>query len=138
MNSAHVRRQEAPPPSHIVYAAMDIVCKKRSGPNGDPPEGCSIEAMDNVKPEPSRCVRAASVARHTRCLWKSAPSARQALAIRWLIDVRPQAWRSTRWTERLSGELMDAANNRGCSRQEARRHAPDGGGQQAPSAHYRW
>ena len=31
--------------------------------------------------------------------------------------------------DRLSGELIDASNNRGQCRQEARRHAPDGRGQ---------
>ena len=49
----------------------------------------------------------------------------RALAIRWLITAARGRNEPT-MTGRLSGELMDAANNRGTRRQEARRHPQDG------------
>ena len=49
----------------------------------------------------------------------------RALAIRWLITAARGRNEPT-MQGRLSGELMDAANNRGSRRQEARRHPQDG------------
>src|SRR5215207_3046634 len=77
----------------IVYAAMDTI-KRRMGQNADPLRAFH-EAMDNVKPAVE--VR---------------PERRQALAIRWLIESARKRGEHT-MEERLSGELLDAANNRG-------------------------
>ena len=49
----------------------------------------------------------------------------RALAIRWIITAARNRNEPT-MQGRLSGELMDAASNRGTRRQEARRHAQDG------------
>ncbi len=46
--------------------------------------------------------------------------------IRWLDRCCPQAQRERPWSSACSDELLDASNNRGSCRQEARRHAQDG------------
>jgi small subunit ribosomal protein S7 len=63
------------------------------------------------------------------------PERRQALAIRWLIR-RPRPQRNT-MVERLSGELMDAANNRGSAvkkREDTHKMADAN----RAFSHYRW
>jgi small subunit ribosomal protein S7 len=61
---------------------------------------------------------------------------RQALAIRWLIDTARKRGEST-MIERLSGELMDAAGNRGAAvkkREDTHRMAEAN----KAFSHYRW
>ena len=61
---------------------------------------------------------------------------RQALAIRWLITAA-RARNETTMIDRLSGELMDAANNRGTAvkkREDTHRMAEAN----RAFAHYRW
>ncbi len=93
----------------IVYAAMDTL-KRRVGPNGDPLR-MFHDAMDNVKPAVE--VRSRRVGGATyQVPVEVRPDRRQALAIRWLIESARKRGENT-MEERLSGELMDAANNRG-------------------------
>jgi small subunit ribosomal protein S7 len=118
---------------HIVYAAMDAL-KKRSGPNGDPLR-LFHEAMDNVKPAVE--VRSRRVGGATyQVPVEVRPERRQALAIRWLIESARKRGEHT-MEERLSGELMDAANNRGSAvkkREDTHRMAEAN----KAFSHYRW
>ena len=54
----------------------------------------------------------------------------QALAIRWYHEAARKRSENT-MVDRLSGELLDAANNRGRGGQEEGRHPSYGGGQQS-------
>ncbi|CAH0308290.1 30S ribosomal protein S7 [Roseomonas sp. CECT 9278] len=118
---------------HIVYGAMETL-KKRSGPNGDPLR-LFHEAMDNVKPAVE--VRSRRVGGATyQVPVEVRPERRQALAIRWLIESARKRGEHT-MEERLSGELMDAANNRGSAvkkREDTHRMAEAN----KAFSHYRW
>ena len=64
------------------------------------------------------------------------PLRRQALAIRWIIDIARKRSENT-MVERLSGELLDAANNRGAAvkkREDTHRMAEAN----KAFSHYRW
>ena len=75
------------------------------------------QALDNVAPHVE--VRSRRVGGATYQVPVDVrPERRQALAIRWLIAAARKR-NETTMVERLSGELMDAANNRGTRRQEA-------------------
>ena len=117
----------------IVYAAMDTL-KRRAGANADPLR-VFHEAMDNVKPAVE--VRSRRVGGATyQVPVEVRPERRQALAIRWLIDSARKRGEST-MEERLSGELMDAANNRGTAvkkREDTHRMAEAN----KAFSHYRW
>ena len=117
----------------IVYAAMDTL-KKRMGQNGDPLR-VFHEAMDNVKPAVE--VRSRRVGGATyQVPVEVRPERRQALAIRWLIDSARKRGENT-MEERLSAELMDAANNRGTAvkkREDTHRMAEAN----KAFSHYRW
>jgi small subunit ribosomal protein S7 len=117
----------------IVYAAMDTL-KRRVGPQGDPLR-LFPEAMDNVKPAVE--VRSRRVGGATyQVPVEVRPERRQALAIRWLIEASRKRGENT-MEERLSGELMDAANNRGTAvkkREDTHRMAEAN----KAFSHYRW
>ena len=117
----------------IVYAAMDTL-KRRAGANADPLR-VFHEAMDNVKPAVE--VRSRRVGGATyQVPVEVRPERRQALAIRWLIESARKRGEST-MEERLSGELMDAANNRGTAvkkREDTHRMAEAN----KAFSHYRW
>jgi small subunit ribosomal protein S7 len=117
----------------IVYAAMDTL-KKRGGPNSDPLR-LFHEAMDNVKPAVE--VRSRRVGGATyQVPVEVRTERRQALAIRWLIEAARKRGEHT-MEERLSGELMDAANNRGTAvkkREDTHRMAEAN----KAFSHYRW
>jgi small subunit ribosomal protein S7 len=117
----------------IVYAAMDTL-KRKSGPNGDPLR-LFHEAMDNVKPAVE--VRSRRVGGATyQVPVEVRPERRQALAIRWIIDAARKRGEHT-MEERLSAELMDAANNRGTAvkkREDTHRMAEAN----KAFSHYRW
>jgi small subunit ribosomal protein S7 len=118
---------------HIVYAAMDTL-KRRVGPNGDPLR-LFHEAMDNVKPAVE--VRSRRVGGATyQVPVEVRPERRQALAIRWIIESARKRGEQT-MEERLSAELMDAANNRGAAvkkREDTHRMAEAN----KAFSHYRW
>ncbi len=91
----------------IVYGAFDLI-EKRAGTD---PVKVFHEAIENVKPQLE--VRSRRVGGATyQVPIDVRPVRSQALAFRWLIAVARSRSENT-MVERLSSELMDAANNRG-------------------------
>ena len=91
----------------ILYGAFDIIGKKVK----EQPVECFEKAVSNVKPlieVKSRRVGGSTYQVPTEVL----PSRRTALAIRWLITNAQERTEKT-MREKLAGELIDAANNRG-------------------------
>ena len=117
----------------IVYGAMDTL-KRRGGQNADPLR-LFHEAMDNVKPAVE--VRSRRVGGATyQVPVEVRPERRQALAIRWIIESARKRGEHT-MEDRLSAELMDAANNRGSAvkkREDTHRMAEAN----KAFSHYRW
>jgi small subunit ribosomal protein S7 len=117
----------------IVYDALDAL-KKRLGANGDPLR-VFHEAMDNVKPAVE--VRSRRVGGATyQVPVEVRAERRQALAIRWIIESARKRGEHT-MQDRLSAELMDAANNRGAAvkkREDTHRMAEAN----KAFSHYRW
>ena len=116
---------------HIVYGAFD---KMRSRAKVDPLQTFH-EALENVKP--SLEVRSRRVGGATyQVPVEVRPERRQALAIRWMIQAAAKRSEKT-MTDRLAGELMDAANNRGSAfkkREDTLRMAEAN----RAFSHYRW
>ena len=115
----------------IVYGALDIVENKAK----TEPLRMFHDALENIKPSVevrSRRVGGATYqvpveVRHER---------KQALAIRWLVSASRSRNENT-MRERLAGELMDAANNRGSAvkkREDTHKMAEAN----RAFAHYRW
>ena len=91
----------------IVYGALDQVQAKTK----QEPVTVFHQALDNVAPHVE--VRSRRVGGATYQVPVDVrPERRQALAIRWLIAAARNR-NETTMVDRLSGELMDAANNRG-------------------------
>ena len=115
----------------IVYGAFD---KMQSRAGRDPVE-MFHEAMDNVKPTLE--VRSRRVGGATyQVPVEVRAERRQALAIRWLIAAARKR-NETTMIGRLSGELMDAANNRGSAvkkREDTHKMADAN----KAFSHYRW
>ena len=115
----------------IVYGAFDVV----QGKAKQDPLGVFHSALDNVAPHVE--VRSRRVGGATYQVPVDVrPERRQALAIRWLIAAARKR-NETTMVERLSGELMDAANNRGSAvkkREDTHRMAEAN----RAFAHYRW
>ena len=115
----------------IVYGALDRVESKLK----KAPIEVFHEALDNIKPSVE--VRSRRVGGATyQVPVEVRPERAQALAIRWLITAargRPESTMSAR----LSGELLDAANNRGNAvkkREDTHRMADAN----RAFSHYRW
>ena len=115
----------------IVYGALD----KIQGRTGQDPLKVFHEALDNVKPALE--VRSRRVGGATyQVPVEVRTDRRQALAIRWLIDYSRKRSETT-MVDRLSGELLDAANNRGAAvtkREDTHRMAEAN----KAFSHYRW
>ncbi len=115
----------------ILYGAFDRM-RQRSG--RDPLE-MFHDALQNVRPPLE--VRSRRVGGATyQVPVEVRPERRQALAIRWLIEAARRRGENT-MEERLSGELMDAANNRGTAvkkREDTHRMAEAN----RAFSHYRW
>ncbi len=115
----------------IVYDAFDIMEKK----TGQDPLKLFHDAIDNVKPAVE--VRSRRVGGATyQVPIEVRYDRRQALAIRWIVELARKRSENT-MTERLSGELMDAANNRGAAvkkREDTHRMAEAN----KAFSHYRW
>jgi small subunit ribosomal protein S7 len=91
----------------IVYGAFDVVQNKSK----QEPIAVFHQALDNVAPHVE--VRSRRVGGATYQVPVDVrPERRQALAIRWLITAARKR-NETTMVDRLSGELLDAANNRG-------------------------
>ncbi|MEC8005929.1 MAG: 30S ribosomal protein S7 [Pseudomonadota bacterium] len=115
----------------IVYSALDRIEKR----TGQEPVRVFHDALDNVKPQVE--VRSRRVGGATyQVPVEVRPTRAQALAIRWLIDSSRKRSENT-MTERLSGELIDASNNRGAAvkkREDTHRMAEAN----KAFSHYRW
>lgn len=115
----------------IVYGALDQVQSKTK----QEPVAVFHQALDNVAPHVE--VRSRRVGGATYQVPVDVrPERRQALAIRWLITAARNR-NETTMVDRLSGELMDAANNRGTAvkkREDTHKMAEAN----RAFAHYRW
>jgi small subunit ribosomal protein S7 len=115
----------------IVYGALDIVEDKAKRQ----PVTLFHEALDNVAPAIE--VRSRRVGGATyQVPVEVRPDRRKALAIRWLVAAA-RARNENTMRERLAGELLDAANNRGAAvkkREDTHRMAEAN----RAFSHYRW
>ncbi|MAZ85931.1 MAG: 30S ribosomal protein S7 [Hoeflea sp.] len=115
----------------IVYGALDRVQERAK----QEPVAMFHTALDNVAPHLE--VRSRRVGGATYQVPVDVrPERRQALAIRWLIAAARKR-NETTMIERLSGELMDAANNRGAAvkkREDTHKMADAN----RAFSHYRW
>jgi small subunit ribosomal protein S7 len=116
---------------NIVYGALD---RMQSRAKSDPIE-LFHSALENVMPAVE--VRSRRVGGATyQVPVEVRPERRQALAIRWLISAARGRNENT-MEERLSGELLDAANNRGTAvkkREDTHKMAEAN----RAFSHYRW
>jgi small subunit ribosomal protein S7 len=115
----------------IVYGALDAVQAKAK----QEPVALFHQALGNVAPHLE--VRSRRVGGATYQVPVDVrPERRQALAIRWLINAA-RGRNETTMVDRLSGELLDAANNRGSAvkkREDTHRMADAN----RAFSHYRW
>ena len=115
----------------IVYGALEHIQKR----TGQDPIKVFHGALDNVKPAIE--VRSRRVGGATyQVPVEVRPDRRQALAIRWIIDTARSRSEKT-MQDRLSAELLDAANNRGAAvkkREDTHRMAEAN----RAFSHYRW
>jgi small subunit ribosomal protein S7 len=115
----------------IVYGALDLI----EGKARQNPIGVFEQALGNVMP--SIEVRSRRVGGATyQVPVEVRSSRRQALGIRWIIAAARDRNEKT-MTERLSGELLDASNNRGAAvkkREDTHRMAEAN----RAFSHYRW
>ncbi len=115
----------------IVYNALDRIRDK----TGQDPVGLFHQALGNVRPAVE--VRSRRVGGATYQVPVEVRTDRQqALGIRWLISAARSRSEST-MVDRLSGELMDAAHQRGAAvkkREDTHRMADAN----KAFAHYRW
>ncbi len=116
---------------HIVYGALEEMQNKAK----TDPLVLFHEALDNVKPMIE--VRSRRVGGATYQIPVEVRTERgQALAIRWIIEMARKRPERT-MQERLSGELLDAANNRGTAvkkREDTHKMAEAN----KAFSHYRW
>ncbi len=116
---------------NIVYGAFDLIQTRAK----QDPLGVFKQALDNVMPQIE--VRSRRVGGATyQVPVEVRPSRRQALAIRWLLTAARGRNEKT-MVDRLSGELLDAANNRGNAvkkREDTHRMAEAN----RAFSHYRW
>jgi small subunit ribosomal protein S7 len=115
----------------IVYGALDRIAKR----SGQDPLRMFHDALNNVRPAVE--VRSRRVGGATyQVPVEVRPDRSQALAIRWIIGGARDRSEHT-MEERLSGELMDAASNRGTAvkkREDTHRMADAN----KAFSHYRW
>jgi small subunit ribosomal protein S7 len=115
----------------IIYGALAHIEQKTR----QDPLKVFREAIDNVKPAVE--VRSRRVGGATyQVPVEVRPARRQSLAIRWIIDIAAKRSENT-MVERLAGELLDAANNRGAAikkREDTHKMAEAN----KAFSHYRW
>ncbi len=116
---------------HIVYSALDRMAEVKGG---DPVEILD-KALDNVRPVVEVKSRRVGGATYQVPV-EVRPARRTTLAMRWVIDsARKRGEKSM--AQRLAGELLDAAENRGAAvkkREDTHRMAEAN----KAFAHYRW
>jgi small subunit ribosomal protein S7 len=128
MNAIMMRRQEVVA-EQIVYGAFDRSKARQAGAGRVPSGARQCRAARGSPLAPRRWC-------HLPGAGRCAPERRQALAIRWLIAAARKRNENT-MVERLSGELMDAANNRGSAvkkREDTHKMADAN----RAFSHYRW
>jgi small subunit ribosomal protein S7 len=107
----------------IFYRALDLVAQRTK-------EDAVVifrRALDNVKPSVE--VRSRRVGGATYQVPSEVrPVRRMSLGMRWLV-LYARARSEKSMADRLAGEIIDAANNRGAAMKKKRRYASDGGGQ---------
>ncbi len=102
-----LRRGKKSTAEGIFYGALDVIQAKTQ----DDPLKVFKRAMDNVKPQLE--VKSRRVGGSTYQVPVEVPPGRQlSLSIRWLIDFA-KARGEKSMMDKLAGEFMDAANNRG-------------------------
>ena len=115
----------------IVYGAFDVIQDKTK----QEPVELFHQALENAAPHVE--VRSRRVGGATYQVPVDVrPERRQALAIRWMISAARKR-NETTMIDRLSGELMDAANNRGSAvkkREDTHKMADAN----RAFSHYRW
>jgi small subunit ribosomal protein S7 len=115
----------------ILYDAFDIMARKTS----EDPLKLFEKAVENVKPVLEVLSRRVGGSTYQVPV-EIRPERRQALAIRWLIQfARSRGEKSMK--EKLAGELLDAANNKGSAvkkKEDTHRMAEAN----KAFAHYRW
>ena len=130
MNSIMIQGKKSVAES-IVYGALETV---QTRAKADPIQ-LFHTALENVRPQIE--VRSRRVGGATyQVPVEVRPERAQALAIRWLITAARNR-NATTMVDRLSGELMDAANNRGTAvkkREDTHKMAEAN----RAFAHYRW
>ncbi len=115
----------------IFYSAMELIRERTS----EDPMKIFKKALDNVKPileTKSRRVGGSTY----QVPMEVSQSRRTSLAIRWIVSYSRQRGEKT-MTEKLAGEVLDAANNRGGSvkkKEDVHRMADAN----KAFAHYRW
>jgi len=115
----------------IVYDAFDIIKEK----TGREPLEVFTQAMENVMPLLETKARRVGGSNYQVPI-EVRPERRQTLGLRWIVSfTRKRSERAM--SERLAGELMDAANNTGSSvkkREDTHKMAEAN----KAFAHYRW
>ena len=126
-----MRRGKKSSAEHIFYRSLDIINERI---HSDPTKTFK-QAMDNVKPLIEVRPRRVGGATYQVPV-EVRPSRKNALAIRWIIGYAKQRSEKT-MEEKLAGELMDAANNRGAAikkKEDTHKMAEAN----KAFAHYRW
>ena len=118
----------------IVYGAINQIAEKKTGTEEQALEMLET-ALDNVKPSVEVKSRRVGGATYQVPV-EVRPTRRQTLAMRWMIDAARKRGEKS-MAQRLAGELMDAAENRGSAvkkREDTHRMAEAN----KAFAHYRW
>ena len=116
---------------HILYGAFDLVEQRLK----DDPLKVFKKALDNVKPVLEVKSRRVGGSNYQVPI-EVRPTRRTALAIRWLISYAAARGEKT-MQDKLAGEILDAANNRGNAikkREDTHKMAEAN----KAFAHYRW
>ena len=117
---------------NIFYHAMDILQKKTQ----EDPLKIFKKAIDNVKPRVEVKSRRVGGSTYQVPIEVDAKTRGNSLAIRWLVSYSRGRGEKT-MVERLAGEILDAANNRGnaVKKKEDTHRMADAN---KAFAHYRW
>jgi len=118
----------------IVYDALDMISERTGQPDAACVEMLEV-ALDNIKPMVEVKSRRVGGATYQVPI-EVRPARRRTLAMRWAIDAARKRNEKT-MAQRLAGELMDAADNRGAAvkkREDTHRMAEAN----KAFSHYRW
>ena len=119
---------------NIVYDALEMISERTSQPEAQAVELLET-ALDNIKPMVEVKSRRVGGATYQVPI-EVRPTRRRTLAMRWAIDAARKRNEKT-MAQRLAGELLDAADNRGAAvkkREDTHRMAEAN----KAFSHYRW